>query len=399
MAGEPGVGVVHVLDAEPALHLLDALFGRADRPVLEIDEVVAVVRIALDPVGPPLLQARHEPGEREVQVRRLLGLAADDQRGPRLVDEDVVDLVDDRERALALHALLELVDHVVAQVVEPELVVRPVRDVGGVRLLAGDRAQVDEPLVGGRVAGLEDERRVVGDHPQAHAEEVEDRTHPLRVAPGQVVVDGDDVDAAAGERVEHGGERRDEGLAFAGAHLRDPALVEHDAADELDVEVAHPERPLHGLAAHGEDLGKHVVERLLDALVLALAALLRQLAAAFEVRVVELVLGRLVGLGDLVDLLADLRELRADLLVGERLVLGLERVGLVDQGIDASDLAVIRVDEAGKELHGTVKYTGRSRSSRSADLVRGATARTRSRSRARSGRTSGRPARPRTAPT
>ena len=112
--------------------MLDAFFGRADRLVLEVDEVVAALLLALG----TLLEARHEPGEGEVQVGRFLGLAADDQRGPRLVDEDVVDLVDDREAALALHALVELEDHVVAQVVEPELVVRAVRDVGGIRLLA-----------------------------------------------------------------------------------------------------------------------------------------------------------------------------------------------------------------------------------------------------------------------
>ena len=172
----------------------------------------------------------------------------------------------------------------------------------------------------------------MGDHPDADAEEVEDRAHPLRVAAGEVVVDGDDVDAAAGERVEDGGQRRDEGLALAGPHLGDLALVEDDAADELDVEVAHPERPLHRLAGHREDLGEDLVERLLEPVVLALAARLRQLAAALEVGVMELVVGRLVGLGDLGDLVADLGEAGPDLVVGEGLVFRLEGVGLVDDG-------------------------------------------------------------------
>ena len=82
----------------------------------------------------------------------------------------------------------------------------------------------------------------------------------MGVAPGEVVVDGDDVDAAAGERVEDRRPRRDEGLALAGLHLGDPALVEHDAAHELDVVVAHPEGPLHRLAAGGEHLGQGLVE-------------------------------------------------------------------------------------------------------------------------------------------
>ena len=80
-----------------------------------------------------------QAGERVVGVGGLLGAAGDDQRRPRLVDEDVVDLVDDREVVVALDALLERVRHVVAQVVEAELGVGPVGDVGGVGLVAAAR--------------------------------------------------------------------------------------------------------------------------------------------------------------------------------------------------------------------------------------------------------------------
>jgi hypothetical protein len=100
------------------------------------------------------------------------------------------------------------------------------------------------------------------------------------------------VDALAGHRVEDRCEWRDEGLALAGAHLRDLALVEHDAAKELDVEVAHAERPDHRLAGHGEDVREDVVEGLLPRLVVALPTVLRQLAAPLQVGMVELVLGR-----------------------------------------------------------------------------------------------------------
>ena len=231
----------------------------------------------------------------------------------------------------------------------------------------------------------------MGDHPDADAEEVEDRAHPLRVAPGEVVVDGHDVDAAAGQRVEDRGQRGHERLALAGAHLRDPALVEHGPTDELDVEVAHAERPLHGLAGHREDFGQDVVEGLLEALVLALAPLLAQLAAALEILVVQLVLGRLVRLRLRVDLLADLGDLRADLLGGQRLEFGFERVRLLDQGKDPSDLAVVRVDETGKESHGTVSI----RSDRPKPLVR-ASPRTRSRTPRPGSGTSARRARART---
>ena len=147
------IGVVEVLDTEHPLHLVTPTFGRADRPVLEVDEEVPTFLGAFRPWD----QARHEPGEGVVLVGRLLGLAADDQWRARLVDQDVVDLVDDGEVLAALDPLVELDDHVVAEVVEPELVVRAVGDVGGVGLAALDRAEVDQALVAGRVARLEDD--------------------------------------------------------------------------------------------------------------------------------------------------------------------------------------------------------------------------------------------------
>ena len=104
--------------------------------------------------------------------------------------------------------------------------------------------------------------QVVLDDADRHAEEAVDPAHPLRVAAGEVVVHGDDVDALAVQRVEVGGQRGDERLAFAGLHLGDPAAVQHDAADQLDVEVPHVQRAAAGLAHDGEGLGQQVVERL-----------------------------------------------------------------------------------------------------------------------------------------
>ena len=142
--------------------------------------------------------------------------------------------------ALDLVGDLEL--HVVAEVVEAELVVGAVGDVGGVGVAA--------LLVG----------EVVDDDADGEAEEAVDLAHPLGVALGEVVVDGDDVDAASGEGVEVAGEGGDEGLAFAGLHLGDLALVEDVAAEELDVEVAHADGALAGFADDGKGLGEDFVE-------------------------------------------------------------------------------------------------------------------------------------------
>ena len=80
------------------------------------------------------------------------------------------------------------------------------------------------------------------------------------VAVGQVVVDGDDVDALAFERVQVHGESGDQRLAFTGLHLGDLAAVQYGAADELYVEVPHIEHAAAGFAADGESRDEQVVE-------------------------------------------------------------------------------------------------------------------------------------------
>ena len=97
--------------------------------------------------------------------------------------------------------------------------------------------------------------------PTLMPEEAVEAAHPLRVAARQVVVDGDDVDALAFERVEVGGERRDERLAFAGLHLGDLAAVQHHAAHQLHVEVPHVEHAASRLADDRERFDEQVVER------------------------------------------------------------------------------------------------------------------------------------------
>ena len=154
------------------------------------------------------------------------------------------DFVDDRKLVAALHHLRHVVFHVVAEIVEAELVVGAVGDVGGV----------------GRAALVVVE--AVDDDADAHAEKLVDLPHPFGVAAGEVIVDGDDVDALAVERVEIDGERRNERLAFAGAHLGDRALMEHVAPDQLHVEMALFQCALGRLAHRRESQRREVVEQL-----------------------------------------------------------------------------------------------------------------------------------------
>ena len=276
------LGLVEVVDPEEALGLGDAALRDGDRLVLLLELVVEVgdeLLLRLRVHALRALAGDHllgELGEADVVVGGLLRRAGDDQRRARLVDEDVVDLVDDREVVHAdrlavladppavLDLLLQRRGHVVAQVVEAELGVRAVRDVGrvgGALLLVGLHVLQDA---------------------DGEAERVVERAHPLRVAAGEVVVDRDDVDALAGERVEGDGERGGQRLALAGLHLGDRAGVQHHAADQLHVEVAHPHGAARRLAHDGERLGQQVLERLAVA-----GALAQGVGVAAQLVVVE----------------------------------------------------------------------------------------------------------------
>lgn len=132
--------LVEVVDAQPVLDLADAGLVDGDRALLLVDVVVAGLLDALERLADfAALEALDQLGEVAVPLGGLVGRAGDDQRRTGLVDEDGVDLVDDGEVVAALDELVLGPRHVVAQVVETELVVRAVRDVAGVLLAALSR--------------------------------------------------------------------------------------------------------------------------------------------------------------------------------------------------------------------------------------------------------------------
>ena len=132
--------IVEAARLQPVLeHLLGlghAGLGQRDRLVLLVDEVVAGLLELLAILGLDVAlrdgarrQLRDDAIDFVVEVGRLLGRAGNDQRRPRLVDQDAVDFVHDREVVPALHVLREVELHVVAEIVEAELVVGAVGDV------------------------------------------------------------------------------------------------------------------------------------------------------------------------------------------------------------------------------------------------------------------------------
>jgi hypothetical protein len=144
----------------------------------------------------------------------------------------------------ALDHLAALVLHVVAQIIEAELVVGGVGDVAGI---------VDAAFF---VAEAMD------DDAGRQAQEAVELAHRMGVALGQVVVDGDHMHTLAGEGVQVDRQRRHQRFTFAGLHLGDRAIVKDHAAGQLYVERAHAEYAAGSLAHDRKGRDQEVVERL-----------------------------------------------------------------------------------------------------------------------------------------
>ena len=218
-------------------HLLDGLGALLGKDDLLLLFVVVEGRGILD-------QFLHQGIDDPVEVRSIFGGSRDDEGGARLVDQDGVHLVDDDEVVAPLHHLVELVDEVVTEVVEAEFVVGAVGDVGRIGRLALALAEA------------------VDDDADRQSEEAVDLAHPVAVQLGEVVVDGDDMDALARQGVQVDRRGGDQGLALAGTHLGDAALMQDDPADQLDVEMALAEHPPGRLSHHGEGFLQQLVQGL-----------------------------------------------------------------------------------------------------------------------------------------
>ena len=243
--------------AEDAFDVLGAGFGKRDR---------ALFFVFFEVFG---TQLRNDLVDGRICVGGVFRRTGNDQRRTRLVDEDVIDLVDDRVMELALDHLVDAEIHIVAQIVETVFVIRAVGDVAGIGALAFG---IVEPVF---------------DAADGHAEKFVDHAHPCRVARGEVIVDRHNVNALAGDRVQidrQGGHQR---LAFAGAHLGDLALMKHHAAEKLHIVVPLAEGALRGFPDRGEGFDHHVVQRFAVCVALAeffgarLQLIVRQL---FELR-------------------------------------------------------------------------------------------------------------------
>ena len=205
-----------VLDAEELLNLLDTFLGQVHNLILLIDHVIAGLGDFFAHDGVHLgelagcltalqLVCEHRAGL--VNLGRLAGLARNDERRSRLIDQDRVHLVDDAVVEVSEHLLVLINRHVVAQIVKAELVVRDIGDVAGIGLLSR--------------LGIHG----VHDHTDCESEEAVNASHPLRVTRRKVVVDRDNQDTLARQCIQIRRRGGDQGLTFTGLHLRNAALM------------------------------------------------------------------------------------------------------------------------------------------------------------------------------
>ena len=146
----------------------------------------------------------------------------DDQRCTGIIDQHGVHLVDDGVVVDPLHHILRTACHIVTQVVETELVIGTKGDVAVVRPLALHRV------------GL-----MLVDAVDGEAMELVQRSHPLLITLGEVVIDRHHMDAITGKGIEEDRQRRHQSLTLTGRHLGDLTLMEDDTADQLHVVVDH----------------------------------------------------------------------------------------------------------------------------------------------------------------
>src|SRR5215475_1993938 len=215
----------------------------------------------------------------------------------------------------ALDAVSQVEFHVVAQIIEAELVVGAVGNIGAVSFT---------PFV---------IIQFVDNHANSEAEEVVDLAHPLGVAFGQIVVDGDDMNTASGQRIEINRQSGDQRFTFTGFHLGDLAFMQHHATDKLHVEVPHVEDPPTGLANYCKCLFENFVQN----------SFKHGIALRF-VGGQRLFFGRFVGLSvrnPLLDPRPELRGFRAELLIRELLHLRLKRADALHSWREPFDFALI----------------------------------------------------------
>ena len=152
-----------------------------------------------------------------IKLRPILCRTRDNQRRARLINQDRVDLIDDRKVMASLSHLVQLRTHVVTKVIEPKLIVGRVCDISGIGLL----------FLGLWLLWV--------DNTCAQTQRAINLRHPFRITFGQIIVNRHDVHTLTAEPVQIGRERCNEGFTLTCFHFSDVSLMQENTAHQLRI--------------------------------------------------------------------------------------------------------------------------------------------------------------------
>ena len=230
-----------VLDFKESFALGNAAVGQRNLVIFFIDNEVAGFRLGFF-ILVPLRQGGYEAVRSAVHVRGLIAFAGNDQRRSRFINEDGVNFVDDGVVEFALHHFFFVGDHVVTQIVETVFVVGSVCNVRQISLAAFFFLNA------------------VDNAANCQPQESVQFAHPLHVTLSQVIIDGDDVNAFAFQRIQISRQRSHQSLTFTSLHLGNTSLMEYDAADDLYTEVFHAQGSLCTFTAYRKSFRQKIVQ-------------------------------------------------------------------------------------------------------------------------------------------
>ena len=134
-----------------------------------------------------------------------------------------------------------ILDHVVAEIIEAKLVVRTIGNIASVSFLAGAWLEMAHALVVViliNIVTIIHEASFVNNDTYGKTEEIIEFTHPAGVALCEVIVYGNDMNAAASKSIKIYRKSCDKSFTFTSLHLGDVAFMKDYATNELYVEWA-----------------------------------------------------------------------------------------------------------------------------------------------------------------
>ena len=171
--------VEQVVDAEHLFRLGNTLLTEGYDLGLDVDDIVTRRNDFIVFAHDLFLETFDKAVRLQIQVGRLLHTAGNDQRRPRLIDENGVNLIDQRKVQTAQNTVLRIRDHVVTQIIEAELRIGCIGNIA---------------VIGGTLLGGAHLARIVSD---TQTEKLMNASHPFRVTLRKIFVDGDDMDTFA----------------------------------------------------------------------------------------------------------------------------------------------------------------------------------------------------------